>query len=345
MFDLKTLHWFVIVSELGNFSATAARFKVTPSAVSMAISRLERQLSTRLFQRTTRQLHLTPEGEIFLEKARECIALLNGAAEQLKDLSQEPNGRIRLSASPSLRRPHLLPMLADFLARYPKVSIENSFDPQAPDLIRDGIDIAIVRGGTTTSDSNYVTRTLCKLPVVLVASPTYLARNGVPKTIGDLHEHDWILSPTPDVATNSLKLVKGTAGISGGGAESAGRLNINRLGTSDAGHPSRHIQLPPPHRIRYAAQPGGEEVSEMVMLGLGIGLASLNRVMDDLRRGRLKLVLPDYVSIGPGNLLLQYPHRRYLSPKIRALADFLAMRFAGEPDFNIDPASLHAYAA
>lgn len=353
MDDLGVLRWFVDAADGGSFTATAAKFRVTPAAVSMGISRLERRLGTRLFHRTTRQLHLTIEGQLYLDKAREGLILLHSAAEQLQDMKKEPNGLIRMSTTTSVAKVYFLPMLADFLAQYPKVSIENSFEAEPPDLIRDGIDIAILRGGTSITDSNYVTRVLCRLPVVLVASPGYLVRRGVPKVPADLASHDWVAFKPPASSPDGMALVRaalapwrGRGQDSPPGLDHPVRLIIDHSsaprGPHSGGADESPLRL---QNIRYTVTRGGEETGDIAVLGIGIAVSSLNRVLSHLKSGKLKLVLPDYSIVGPGDILLQYPHRKYLSPKTRVFIDFLAARFAAEPALNCDPATLRKYAA
>ena len=348
MDDLGVLRWFIEAADCGSFTATAEKFEVSPAAVSMGISRLEKRLGTRLFNRTTRQLHLTSEGRVYLEKAGQGLALLDGAAVQMKDMRNEPSGLIRLCTVTSFGRHYLLSLLAEFLAGYPKIDLETCFQDEAPDLVKDGFDLVIRRG--VTEQTNYVTRRLCKRPIILVASPDYLARKGVPKTPNDLSGHDWVSSRTSPRQVHSLefKPVKAKAQHRGKKTSEMSRgftLVLDPIAPAPARHSKNAMVIVRQYPTRFTVTKQPDAVAEAAVLGMGISILSMNLALPHLKSGALKLLLPDYVVDGHFDIFIQYPHREYLPPKVRVLIDFLVERCALDPELSCDAGTLSRYAA
>ncbi|WP_196803475.1 substrate binding domain-containing protein [Thiomonas sp. FB-6] len=145
------------------------------------------QLGVRLVQRSTRTARLTDEGARFVAKARDGLRLLDDAVSEVSLAAAEPAGNVRISAGIAFGRMWVLPALPAIANRFPRLSLEVELDNTPVDIVADGIDIAI-RGGSVT-DAGFVARHVCRLPLVLVASPDYLARNGIPLQHGDLQGH------------------------------------------------------------------------------------------------------------------------------------------------------------
>ncbi|MBL0371191.1 LysR family transcriptional regulator [Rhizobium sp. KVB221] len=175
---------FVRVIERGGFSAAAREFRMTPSAVSKLVGRLETRLGTRLINRTTRKLLLTPEGAVFHQKALRILADIE-EAERSAASAEQPVGRIRINTSASYGTHVLAPILAEFLARYPGISVDLIQTDKVVDLLAERADIAI-RAGELAS-STLVARKLGETRLMTVASPAYLARMGHPRTIADVN--------------------------------------------------------------------------------------------------------------------------------------------------------------
>lgn len=176
---------FVRAVELGGFSAVAREFRMTPSAVSKLVTRLEARLGTRLVNRTTRRLQLTPEGAIFHEKARRILADIE-EAERSTSAADRPVGRIRINTSASYGTHVLAPILPAFLDTYPGLSVEIVQTDRVVDLLAERADIAI-RAGELAS-SSLIARRLGETPLLVVASPAYLAAMGDPKTLSDINK-------------------------------------------------------------------------------------------------------------------------------------------------------------
>lgn len=177
---------FAAAVESGSFSAAARAIGTSPSAVSKGVARLEQRVGVKLFQRSTRALSLTQEGAAYYDRIAPLLRALDEASDvvQPADIAQ---GMLRVSAPGDLGRILLEPVVGKFLPRHPGLKLEMSFADRHVDLIREGYDIAIRAGRIADSDLN--ARRLAAVPLVLVASPAYLARRGVPDTVDALHDH------------------------------------------------------------------------------------------------------------------------------------------------------------
>ena len=178
---------FARVFELGGFSATARELRMTPSAISKLVGRLETRLGARLVNRSTRGLQFTPEGRLFYDRSIRLLADL-GEVERSVAEAKVPSGKIRVSTNLPVGRLLLLPVVPAFLEAYPKVSLEISLTDQVIDLIEQRTDVAL-RSGPLKS-SQLIARKLGAVRMVIVGSPRYLARHGVPKTPDDLARHN-----------------------------------------------------------------------------------------------------------------------------------------------------------
>jgi DNA-binding transcriptional LysR family regulator len=177
---------FVRVVEQGGFSAAARACRVTPSAVSKLVARLETRLGTRLINRSTRAFQLTPEGCVFYERAIRILADIEDA-ERNAGAGEQPAGRIRLNTSASYATHVLAPVLPEFLERYPNVTLDLVQTDMIVDLLAERIDVAVRAG--PLKNSSLVARKLGDTRMVIVGAPTYLQRFGVPKAIDDLDHH------------------------------------------------------------------------------------------------------------------------------------------------------------
>ncbi|MFD2238204.1 LysR family transcriptional regulator [Aureimonas populi] len=281
---------FVRVVELGGFSPAARAARITPSAVSKLIARLESRLGARLLNRSTRQLQLTPEGCAFYERATRILADLEDA-ERSASVGEQPVGRVRINTSASYANHVLTPLLPDFLALHPGVTLDIVQTDAVVDLLAERMDVAI-RAGPLKS-SSLVARKLGETALTIVAAPAYLDRCGEPRTIADLERH-------------------------------------NRLGFGYAravdGWPLREngetVVVPATGRVQAS---DGEGLRHMTLAGVGLGRLAAFTVRQDIAAGRLVPVLDDLqtgeteafhaVYVGQGGPL---PSR------VRALLDFLA---------------------
>jgi DNA-binding transcriptional LysR family regulator len=281
---------FVRVVERGGFSAAARACRMTPSAVSKLVARLEVRLGARLVNRSTRALQLTPEGCSFYERATRILADIEDA-ERNAGAGEQPVGRIRLNTSASYATHILAPILPDFLDRHPGITLDLVQTDTVVDLLAERTDVA-VRAGTLKS-SSLVARKLGDTAMVIVASPAYLARFGGPKTMEDLDHRN--------------------------------RLGFGYVRNVD-GWPMKKgtetVVVPVAGRVQAS---DGEALRRLALAGVGLVRLAAFTVRDDIAAGYLKPVLED---LNPGDReafhAIHIGQGGPLPSRVRALLDFLA---------------------
>jgi len=309
MKNLQGLVSFVESATSGSFTAAANRLELTPAAVSKNVMRLEQELQVRLFNRSTRRLQLTAEGEAFLARAGEALRMLDAAVGDVTMRGNDPVGRVRISSSNSFGRRFALPALPRIAERYPRLELEVSLSDYEVDLIADGFDLAI-RGGLMT-DSNLVARRICPLQSVLVASPEYLRRHGVPRSPDDLHKH----------RVFGLRFASGQS------------MSWRFRRASGSGYQEWALQSQ-----LWATDP--DAFLELALRGEGICRSGLLHAGQYLKEGRLKLVLHDLYDHGKREMYLCYPHRQLVSQRVRLVVDELMAAFAEVPALQLDVGKL-----
>ena len=182
----RELEVFAAVATTGSFSAAGRTLSLTPSAVSRTIDRIEARLGARLMLRTTRALTLTAEGQTYLGAARRILADLDDAEQSISDQGA-PRGRVRVSGAVSHGRLCIVPLLGEFVRRYPHILVDINLSDAMVDVAAGQADVAIRFG--PMADSLLTTRRLGEYGRTIVASPDYLARHGTPRTPEDLHDH------------------------------------------------------------------------------------------------------------------------------------------------------------
>jgi DNA-binding transcriptional LysR family regulator len=183
----RELEVFSSVAQSGSFSAAGRSLGLTPSAVSRTIDRIEARLGVRLMLRTTRVLTLTAEGQTYLGAARRILADLDDAEQSIADQGA-PRGRVRVSAALAHGRMTVVPLLGEFVRRYPHILVDISLTDAVVDVAAGQADVAIRFG--RLADSPLTARRLGDTGRTIVASPAYLARRGTPRVPEDLHDHD-----------------------------------------------------------------------------------------------------------------------------------------------------------
>lgn len=189
---LKGIATFVQVVEAGSFAQAANRLYLTRSAVGKTIARLEQRLGTRLFHRTTRQLSLTDDGQVFFERCNRALMELNAAEAALESGQREPLGRLRVSAPVLFGRHCIAPVLLELGQAHPRLSVELSFNDRAVDLLDEGFDMA-VRIGPLLDSTTLAHRRLGTQGMTICASPSYLAKHGRPTTLEQIKQHPGII--------------------------------------------------------------------------------------------------------------------------------------------------------
>lgn len=298
METLANLESFVRSAEGGSFSEAARRLTLTPAAVSRNVAMLERNLGVRLFQRSTRKLTLTEAGEQFLAAIDGNLQALQNAIAAVSAEDGEPAGVLKLSLAPTFGMSYILPLLPEFLARYPRVRPEWHFENRAVDLIAEGYDAAI--GGGFELAPGVVARTLAPAHIIAVAAPAYLARHTPPADPSGLGELNGIVM-------RSL---------------SSGRIRTwsmrNAQGDEAVAVIRDTIVVNDPAALRESAR-----------LGLGVTLVSVPDVLPWLESGELVRVLPRWWA-DAGAISLYYASRTLLPGKTRAFIDFVVEAFARE---------------
>jgi DNA-binding transcriptional LysR family regulator len=309
--NLQGLVSFVEAAASGSFTTAAARLDLTPAAVSKNVARLEQQVGVRLFNRTTRRLTLTTEGREFAHQARDALRGLDEAVNAVSRAGGHVAGRVRISVGAGFGRRFVLPLAASLTERHPQLEIEVSLDNRAIDLVAEGFDIG-VRGGFV-HDSSLIARRVARLPVVLVAAPSYLERHGVPADTEALESH-------------RVLAVRHANGV-----VSPWRFR----------RPSGHGMLDwlPPARL-LASDP--EALMDLALEGHGICQTGLWHAIPHLERGQLRIVLADVHDAGEREIVLHYPHRQFLSARVRTVVDALLEHFAGAEPLHLAPQDIPA---
>lgn len=293
---LGSIELFCLAAELGSFTLAANAASVTPAAVSRSVARLEERLGVRLFVRTTRQIRLTDSGQRYFEQCRQALSQLVDAEREVTGQQTTPAGVLRISMPTPYGHYRVLPLLPAFRELFPQVQVECHLSNRNIDFADEGFDLAI--RGRAPDDSSLIARKLEDAQLVVVATPGYLKRAGVPKSIDDLKKHECIQFELPSSGRNLAWTF----------ANDTGEIDVATQGS-------------------YGTS--GDALAGITLARSGAGLFQTYRfiVEEDLREGRLVEVLPENGrSTRP--FILLYPHGRYLSSRVRAFVDFLVERLA-----------------
>ncbi|WP_338867928.1 LysR family transcriptional regulator [Myxococcus stipitatus] len=184
---------FAKVVSSGSFSAAARHFQLTPAAVSKQIQVLEEWAGARLLERTTRRLSLTEAGASFHKRCARILEEVEEARSETSALHVSPRGQLRVSAPLTFGIQHLSPILSDYLAAYPEVTVDVSLNDRRVDLLEEGFDVAVRIG--QLEDSSLISRRLTRNRFVVCASPAYLKRHGTPGRASELSQHSCVIYP------------------------------------------------------------------------------------------------------------------------------------------------------
>lgn len=296
---LHSMQIFVEVAKSAGFSAAANKIGLSRAQVSKSVMQLEKHLGTRLFNRTTRRISLTEIGTIYLDR---CIAILQDIDETeaiASEQTQQPRGRLTLSAPTSFGVLHLQQAIPAFLRQHPQVQISLNLADRFIDVVDEGFDVVIRIA--ELEDSSLIARRLAPCRRVLCAAPAYLEEHGTPRVPKDLAIHHCLVYSnelTPD--TWHLQGPAGLESVKVSGPLCADNGDILRAAAVD---------------------------------GLGVTLLPTFIVGADLKSGRLQQVLDNYCP-PPISIHAVFPSRRYLSAKVRSFIDFMAAYFGERPDWD-----------
>ena len=290
---LLSMSVFRRVAETENFSAVARELGMSQPSVSKHVAALEKHLSVKLLNRSTRQLSLTDPGKQYYDR---CIHILDELLETesiLRNHQTLPTGTLRINTPVTFGELCIMPHIWEFLAKYPDLNIDVIMDDHYVDLVKGGVDLAIRVGPMT--DSNLIARKIGDSPRVTVASPAYIATNGEPTTLQDLKNHNCIVYTL--LTTRNEWHFSGPDGKQS--IRVGGRFSVNN-----------------PRSIRQA-----------VLEGQGIAVTPLWLISDYIKTGQLKTILDEYT---PTSLEISavYPERRFVPAKVSYFIDYIRTKLA-----------------
>jgi len=298
---LNGMRVFAQVVESRSFSAAAEKLHMSKSLASRHVSALEKALAVKLLNRSTRKLSLTDAGAQFYEHCARIVQEAELAEQTLTRTQSEPAGLVKVTATPAFAVRHVLPALADFYEKYPKIRVQISCSNRPVDLGEAGFDLGV--RVASNPDPNLVARKLATNRSVLCASPEYIKRHGMPRRIEDLGKHECVLFPplTPKgVWTFRRDKQKYSVPVSGG-------FETDEM----------------------------DAVRAAITAGLGIGFLPVYMVSDALRQGGLIPLLRQYQVVPESAIYLVYLPNRTLSSRVRALIEFLMDRFTPIPPWEV----------
>ncbi|WP_439470082.1 LysR family transcriptional regulator [Blastomonas fulva] len=286
--SLNEIVIFMAVADAGSFARGGRTMGLTGSAASKAVARLEARLGVRLLHRNSRAVSLTSEGERFRESGRAILKAMDEAEASIAVPDGKPRGLLRLSVPDAFGRRVIMPLVSEYLERWPDVRIDIDFSDRTVDLVEEGFDLAIRIGGESAPDG-IVSRVVAEYPVWICAAPSYLERRGNPPHVEALSGHDCILFRS---RTRTQEWFDHPGGEHADKVLAHGRLRMNSA-----------------EAIRMAA-----------LSGLGIALLPAFLVDDDLSDGHLVRLFPE-LGVQTVRILCLYPSRRLVDPRVRTFID------------------------
>lgn len=285
---------FVAVAECGSFSRAAERLRVSSSHVSRQVARLEERLQARLLYRTTRRVSLTEAGQTFFVRCQHLIEERDAACLAVSDLHSAPAGLLRMTAAVAYGERFIVPLVNEFMARHPQLSVEIELTNRMLDLVQEGFDLAIRLG--RLSDSSLIATRIAPRAMYLCAAPDYLARYGTPHTLAELARHNCL------IGTNDTWMFQ------------------------QDGHP---YPFKPVGNWRCNS---GQAVLDAALRGFGLCQLPDYYVLNPLRRGELVSLLSEHQPPDTA-VWAVYPQRRYPLPKVRLLVEALKTGLAQCPEY------------
>jgi len=296
MFSFESLSCLVALSvtvNSGSFAAAGRKLSLSASAVRKAVDRLELKLGARLFNRSTRALGLSNEGEVVFRYAAKILNDLQDAQNELAQIQASPRGRLKISVPSIIGRRIVLPALPEFHAQFPDVVIDLSLNDLKVDVIEERDDLVLRLG--ELEDSSLQARRIGAHSFTTCASPDYLARHGTPQTVLELQQHHCIHYRFPTTGRQETWAFLGAAST-------------------------------PPIKPSIVLD-DGEALASAALAGLGIIQAPAYLVKDDIANGRLQALLGGHPQ-QRGSIWLLWPARNAKAPRLRAFIDFIAERVA-----------------
>ncbi|MGR9052903.1 MAG: LysR family transcriptional regulator [Gammaproteobacteria bacterium] len=288
MDKLTSMNVFVRVAKAGSFAGGARDLGISRAMATKHIMQLEGHLGTRLFNRTTRSLRLTEVGASYLDRCQQVLDDIEEMEAAVTHLQTEPRGVLKISAPHVIGAIHIAPALAEFLKLYPELSVDIILQGNMSDLVDEGIDMAIHLG--KIEDTSMIARRLGSSPLAVCGSPAYFEQYGVPSTPEDLVDHSCLVNWS--IPPRDLWVFKG---------------------------PTGEITMKVKGRILTNV---ADPIKVAAVEGLGLVMLPRYIVGKDIEKGKLRAVLEDF-ELSPLEIHAVYPHRKYLSAKVRKFLDFL----------------------
>jgi len=283
------LNAFIAVVEAGGFTAAARRTGDSQSAISKAIGALERRLGVVLFNRSTRSVTLTDQGQRYYDRAKPLLDEMDDADSELTSSTHNVSGLIRIATSGTFGRLHILPLIPDLLSLNPGLQVDLILSDFVRDMVEDGIDLAIRVG--PVNDPDAIARRVASTPLVCVGSRRYFKQRGMPKTPAELVDHNCLLYRGLTESTHWPFI----------GPE--GRFNVSVRGNLTSN--------------------SVETIRAGVLAGVGIGLFTKVSLADDLRHPDVITVLDEFIG-DARDISLVWPRRRFVPVRVRRVTDFFA---------------------
>ncbi len=283
----------VELARAGGMSAAARELDVTPAAVSKRLAQIEARLGVRLFNRSTRRLSLTAEGEVYLENARRILGEIDDLDALIASRQASPRGLLKVNAPLGFGRSYIAHAIAEFAQKYPEVSLQLQLTDRPADFVREAFDVAVRFGDLP--DTSLIARKIAPNRRLVCASPGYLKKHGTPATPHDLARHQCIVLRQNEAAYGLWRFTRGRRSET---VKVRGNLSSN----------------------------DGEVTLTWGLAGLGILQRAEWDLARYLRSGRLVQVLEDY-ALPQADIYAVFPERHHLSAKVRVFVDFLVAYF------------------
>ncbi len=294
MDTLDGMRTVVAVVETGSFTSASLRQGISKALVSKYVGEVESRLGVRLFNRSTRRLALTEAGQTYYDQALPLLEEFTALVDNVTGEQSTPRGLLRISVPVTFGEMKLSPLIPKFLKANPDIRVDLQLSDRKIDMLEEGIDVVIRIGGV--DDSSLIARHIKTLPLILCASPSYIEQFGAPQTPQDIGQHNCIID-------SNFRIGKQWPIVS-------------PSGQTDSIEVSSRVSANSPRAVK-----------EITIAGGGIGMIPRFIVEQEIKEGVLQDVLPGYSTLEFG-LFAIYPHRRYLSKKVRCFIDFLIAEFS-----------------
>jgi len=298
MARLKQIESFVAVATKGSLTAAALADDVAPAVIGRRIDALEERLGVKLLLRTTRRITLTHEGSAFLEDCQRLLADLANAEASVSAGGVKASGHLRITAPAGFGRRHVAPLVPEFIAQHPDVSLSLNLSDRVVDIVNEGFDCAVRVGDLP--DSSLVSVRLADNRRLCVAAPAYLQRAGTPATPAELMRHACL------TLSSDASQTRGWAFMVGGEL-----THLRPSGPLDCSD--------------------GQVLHEWCLRGLGLAWRSTWEVEQDVAAGRLQVVLEEFAA-PPNGIFAVFPQRKHLPLRVRLWIDFLKHSY-GDPAY------------